>query len=332
MKHIYLHVGPHKTATSSIQTGLFRMRDHLSSQNVFFPLLPSPDFVPIPNHSAFLYSLFADQPENYHINIGQGLTTASAVTTLNSQYEEYFRTAIAPFRRDITIFSGEDMILLSEGGLARLRAFLVEHLGSDNIVKVIYYLRTPHEWFASLVQQWVRGGWVLDDLYDKNVPNIRVKLEPFVRQFGPQNILIAKFEEAIAHPNGPVGHLLSLVSDKIAIPDSAAAIENRGLCAEAVNLVSALNKIARSAEGTASIGVQRDYLAPFLRLRGTRFVLPKPVQERAWRSAQESLAWIEATFGIDTYKKFEYQDQPTPMWAEEAITSIAALIAERIHP
>lgn len=332
MRTIYLHVGPHKTATSSIQTGLLRLRDHLLSHGVLFPLLPSPNFAPIPNHSAFLYSLFADQPENYHINIGQGITTPSAIVTLHSKYEEYFRTEVAPCPSDTIIFSGEDTILLSDRGLARLRAFLNEHFGPDHTIKVIYYLRAPHDWFASLVQQWIQGGWVLDDLFDGNVPNIRAKLEPFVQQFGPEHILIGKFEDAIAHRNGPAGHLLSLVSEEIAIPNIATAIENKGLCAEAVHLVSALNKITRSGDDTVSNGVARDYLDPFLRLRGARFVLPEPVQERAWRSTQESLAWIEATFGIDTYKTFEYQSQPTPMWAEEAIAGIAELIAGRINP
>jgi hypothetical protein len=272
--------------------------------------------------------LFSDQPEKYHVNVAEGLTTASAVAETNSKYVEFFAQQIEKCQCDKILFSGEDLILLSDSGLKRLKRFFSEHFGPHD-VKVIFYLRAPHEWYASLVQQWVRGGWVLEDLLNRDapsIPNIRSKIEPYVRSFGADHILVGKFEDAISHKDGPVGHLLSFVSTEKDVPKLPTTIENRGLCAEAVTLISALNKIERSTTGNDTNGVARDYLEPFFELRGARFVLPEQEQVRAWKAARESLDWIEDTFGIEAYKTFAYQEQPIPMWSEQAISSIAEII------
>ena len=68
ISEIFLHVGLHKTASSSIQDTLFSKKNSkfLEENDYLYPKhWPA-------NHSIPLYSNFCDHPEKYHINIKKG--------------------------------------------------------------------------------------------------------------------------------------------------------------------------------------------------------------------------------------------------------------------
>ncbi|MCU0373161.1 MAG: hypothetical protein MUE56_07950, partial [Ignavibacteria bacterium] len=190
-------------------------------------------------------------------------------------------------------------------------------------MKVICYLRAPHDWFASLVQQWVRGGAVLEDALQIKFPDIRAHIEPFVRHFGKTNILIKKFEDAVEHQAGPFGHFLSQISEGLDTSRIRSRLVNTALSAEGVQLVSALNADDRAASKGLPLGVAREYLTPFCGIRGAKFVLPISTQERVWKEARKSLEWIESSFEIEMYREFEYIESSRPTWDEDALLSLA---------
>jgi hypothetical protein len=333
MATIYLHVGPHKTATSSIQEGLRRYREELGLLGIYFPLLPGPDDELYENHSLLMHSLFGAEPEGYHINVARGFTTKEAVVALNHHYRDTLINEAHKCANNYSaiVFSGEDMVLLSDSEIRQLREFLLCHFGRTSAIKIVFYVRAPNDWFSSLVQQWVRGGEVLDDIIDTKFFDIKAKLQPFCRHFGKDNVLIGKYEDAIHHQGGPVAHFLSLVFDGIDTSNIRSSFLNVGLCAEAVQLISALNKASREAGEGLPVGVAPEYLNRFSQIRGAKFVLPKDVQKRVWADALESLEWIQSTFGIDLYKGFEYFEPRKPMWSEDALLSIAKLVWENRH-
>lgn len=327
MKTIYLHIGPHKTATSSIQSGLKQARNLLFDNGINFPLLPGPDLVPDHNHSALFYSLFCDHPENYHMNRRAGIATSHSAQRLN---QEYRRTLIAELTRTDTetlLFSGEDIVLLSNGELARLKSFFSSQAGDDCAIEVICYVRSPIDWYSSLVQQWVRGGACLEDAVETPCPSLKALLQNFVDHFGPDNITIRKYEEAIAHKNGPAGHFLQSVLGLVDTGPIPRLAENKGLSAEAVYLVSALNKTMRTRGDALPEGVERPYLEPFFSIDGARFVIPRERQEAVWSSFQEDLAWIASVFGISTYANPGYREPNAQLWGDDAILSLAKLVA-----
>jgi hypothetical protein len=328
MTAIYLHVGAHKTATTSIQQGLKRYRRALLSSGIKFPLLPGPHGDLEENHSSLLYSLFTEIPAEYHINVYHGIATHEAARQLNEQYKEFLASEISTFEEKVLIFSGEDMVILGDLGIRKLRAFFSLYSKPGATVKVVCYLCSPHDWFASFVQQAVRGGAVLEEAMGNRFPDIRAHLEPFVNHFGKQNVLIRTFEEAVNHKSGRLGHFLSQVSEDFDVSSIQSVPANTGLTAEALQLVSALNKSYRAAGKGPPLGVAREYLAPFLGMRGVKFVLPKSVQERVWREAKHSLEWVESLFGIQLYPEFQYIEPKGKEWGDDARLSAAKLIWE----
>jgi hypothetical protein len=306
-----------------------QIRSQLESHDIHFPLLPGPDLKLTANHSGLFYSLFGDAPENYHLNVAQGIATQEAARQINRWYEDQLIKSIKRSSFKSTIFSGEAILLLSSAAISRLKSFLTVHFGEECSIKVIFYLRPPNDWFASLVQQWVRGGAVLDEIKGTHFPNIRARLEPFVATFGANNVLIGKFEDAISYPGGPTAHFLSYINCDVDTTDISNRVENRGLCAEAVYLLSALNKMRRTIPGDTDAKSPHIPLEAFFNIKGTKFVLPKDLEEAAWNSAQESLDWISLTFGVALYKKCVHHEPQTAMWQEDALQSIAHLLANK---
>ena len=330
MATIYLHIGPHKTASSSIQEGLKRYREELLSQGIYFPLLPGPNNELYENHSLLIFSLFGDEPDKYHINAAHGITTRDAVNALNEKYKEFLikEARQRASSQSAIVFSGEYMVLLSDSGIRKLKEFLLCQFGTSTSIKIIFYVRAPHDWFSSLVQQWVRGGEVLDEIVHARFFSIRDKIQPFCRHFGKSNVLIGKYEDSIQHQGGPVAHFLSLISEGFDTSTIRSSSVNIGLCAEAVQLVSALNKASREAGTGLPVGVPPNYLTRFSQIPGAKFVLPRHIQRRVWVEARESLEWIESTFGIELYNEFECIEPSKAMWSDDAVLSIAKLVVE----
>ena len=72
MKTCYLHVGLHKTASSSFQQTCAASIKHLSQEHLHYPIFSCPTAKParlkINNHSVPLRSLYDHNPSEYHIN------------------------------------------------------------------------------------------------------------------------------------------------------------------------------------------------------------------------------------------------------------------------
>jgi hypothetical protein len=63
MRNLILHIGMHKTGSSSIQQILFENREVLLKHDCYYP-----ESI-LMNHSHSLYTLFSSHAEKYHINV-----------------------------------------------------------------------------------------------------------------------------------------------------------------------------------------------------------------------------------------------------------------------
>ena len=82
INNIFLHIGVHKTASTTIQNTLYSEREKLSDAGILYPEFRLGDIV-ISNHSIQFYSLFCEEPEKYHINVSHGFTTNEAIQQMN---------------------------------------------------------------------------------------------------------------------------------------------------------------------------------------------------------------------------------------------------------
>ncbi|WND03201.1 hypothetical protein QGN29_02315 [Temperatibacter marinus] len=148
MKTVYLHVGIHKTATTSIQQSLIDSRHYLSEQGYYLPIYR---FFrnPTGNHSALMYTVFSSSPENYHNNVRHTIPLAKRIGKYRQILDEWTATD-----KDL-ILSGEDISLLSKVELSNLKTYF-EQKGFT--VVVLMYLRRPYPLLLSHYQQILKTG------------------------------------------------------------------------------------------------------------------------------------------------------------------------------
>ncbi|RLG10752.1 hypothetical protein DRN69_08610 [Candidatus Pacearchaeota archaeon] len=181
---LILHVGMHKTGTSSIQQTLAKFYGQPTKEIVYF------NFDGIINHSCIVYPIFLENPYSYR---DYGLMNLSFMERHSSiQYlQKTFFTTIKNQRRPISIISGEDISLLSEKELENLKDFLQNFFHE---IKVIAYVREPYSFLSSYFQEIVRGlGYKQFKLYSEwiDYKNIFIK---FYNVFGEENVFLFRFD------------------------------------------------------------------------------------------------------------------------------------------
>jgi len=213
MRTCYLHLGFHKTASTSFQKSCAYSRDALSSAGITYPLFDciQSGIRGIINHSVPIHSLFCEEPAKYHINIRRGLGDA-AISNLG------FRTQLETTLRnsESVILSGEGISILSDDSLALVRDFIRGH-GFE--IFPFALVRSPYEFTCSQLGQLIKSGCyrpevsfgrLFDHSAPKQPPHRLDEITRIRKVFGNDAVLIP-FSEACADKEGPVGCLLRLI-------------------------------------------------------------------------------------------------------------------------
>lgn len=175
MKTCHLHIGMHKTGSSSIQNYLDKNRDELLKNGFYYAEMGSP------NHSApFLYSL-RFEPEK-DSEIASFNISSEELNRRVSLYKENLNESLNKEYTNI-IFSAEAIIKLTEEELSSFKNYL---LGYVDEIKVYCYVREPMPFTVSSFQQIIKTMPVFLD--NQNLyPNYKSKLEKFEKIFGDTN-------------------------------------------------------------------------------------------------------------------------------------------------
>lgn len=300
IEEVILHVGLHKTGTTSIQNTLFEevnnklleKKDYLYPKSLFS------------NHSVPIYSAFCDYPEKYHINFKKGYNLAE-IKGINERNLVRLKTEITEREQSKLIISGEDISLLSIDNLNALKKYVKSITSNDVMIKVIIYVRNPISWSASSIQQYIKGGATYQNSI-KSIKNtlknlFKNRIDKFVQVFGKNYLNVYSFEEAVAHKYGLVGHFLSKLgfnNNEICKFNIKRANESISLIAG--DILSFINeKIPMIKDGKLhekrSFG---DYI-PFLYIKGPKFDIPYYVKKELFVNCQEDINWLKENFGIN---------------------------------
>jgi len=214
MKTCYLHVGLHKTASSSFQQTCAANIRRLSQENLHYPIFSCPTAKParlkINNHSVPLRSLYDHQPSEYHINKRWKIKDIEQTNLLyKSQLDQ--------------VLDSDSSIILSGEGISLLPALALERLiaaidSKGFAIKAIALVRSPLDYAHSIAQQLIRGGQYLDvvgfgDLRHPMtmtrlaIPDGCPEISRLLSVFGG-TIRFTPFYQACQHPMGPVVYLL----------------------------------------------------------------------------------------------------------------------------
>lgn len=221
---VILHIGSHKTGSTSIQSALKRYDD---GQTSYADLGNT-------NHSAPLFTAFSKSKYGYHIWAKQGLShqqidqrAEQACTQLQQQLDRSDRHTL--------ILSGEDLSLLQPDEVASLLQMLRGH-GRD--VSTVCYVRHPLDYATSVCQQLIKGGAA--NLPTQFSPAYRQRLEPYRQQLQADQLIVRRFDRAHLHQSCVVADFCQIIgidSSKLQVKP-----RNESLPAAAIKALYQLNR------------------------------------------------------------------------------------------
>jgi len=288
MVEAIVHVGVHKTGTSSIQRVMRRYRDRLLEQGFLYPGFA-------PNHYD-IHTAFCSDPLRYHMVRGRGLKTLEEVDELRARVLGSVEQELRESRAPKLLLCSEDIHILDAEELGRFRTWL-EGIGVTRTT-VFIYLRDHISFWESQVQQSVKGGNVLDLRHEarqlSKMREYRGHLEDLARVFGRQNVRANAFVpdqlaggDVIVDFAGKVG---------LDLTDMELVRANESLSRDAMLFLNEMNRrIATYGEHGRSLF--RDGLLENLRShRGEKFRADRATAERIVGRSAEDRAYLKESW------------------------------------
>ncbi len=326
-KEIVIHIGLHKTGTTTIQNAFFSHREELESrEGILYPSLSQ-------NHSIPLYSMFCDKPECYHINIRNNVIRPEEVKKLNDRHTKAIEKEIDQSTANRLLLSGEDLSVLSLEGVSRFKDWLMKY--SDNI-RVIAWLREPVEWSASTAQHTIRNGTATISAVMKKppVPNYRGKLEKYFNIFGQQKVEIVDFHQAASHHEGIIGKFCDHLNIKNTMRKKLLGCPSRNISIsyEAALVISKINeKFPMFTDGRLTPGRVTNDIVPFANIKGSKFMLSDEAAQIVLEKEKSSLNWLKDNCGF-SFKQCDNLSIPDPaLSSDEILTSLSVPIFRELQ-
>lgn len=296
MSKLYLHVGLHKTGTSSIQSWLARSREALAAGGILYPGRGI-------NHND-LYLALCASPEKEHANVRRGVIGAQAARAhAHALLEDYGEAARLADGRDIVI-SGEEICRLSLEELRTLKS-LFDPFVAD--YQVICFVRSPIGFSTSYAQEAIKGGGSTLAIEARSpfLPHYRDRIEKFATLFSSDRVRLIDFDDAGTRSAGAVHTFAALLGPKAAAIEPVEDRVNSALPRHAVELLSRINELypefVPDGNGGETVNPNRARipLQDLSRLGGGRFRMDRGWQESVAAACAADVEWLRSEFGID---------------------------------
>ncbi len=283
IKECIVHIGLHKTGSSSIQNTL---------NNADIGL----DFVylnlGIPNHSIPIYSLFTEKPEQYYIHKRKGLSKENVID-YNKKMMTRLINGIDSSTADKIIISGEDISGLSKPALKKFKEFLQLFFSK---VTIVAYVRNPYSFMQSSFQERVKGG-LNSFTIDKGYPHYRAKIKKFDDLFGRENVLLYHFDKKTLYKEDVVLDFCQHIGIKL--DPKKVKQSNESISRETLSLLYIYYKFGKGYGVGPKVVQENNQLTRELdKLGNTKLTfspgLLKPILEKY----RNDIEWIETRMGI----------------------------------
>jgi hypothetical protein len=330
-KKIYVHIGLHKTGTTSIQALLHNNANQLHKHGIYYPTIHN-------NHGKILYSMFAKNPQNYHANIKDGYLTTKAVKKLNQKYKKHLERKICSPKIHTVIFSGEDLSTFTKEELENFHRWL-NKFSSD--VTIICCTRNPVSWYNSLIQQRLKGRrqdiiGTCGNLPLKQRARIKRLLTNYINCFGRGHVIVYDFD---THKHELYKKFMTSCSINPDIITTLLEQDARplggSLSQEACLILDSLNSIRPWKKEKKQPFYEPKYLE---KIKGNKFRLEKSLLKSIISNGQEEMDWLAENFHDECgyYKYWQKQldqahQKDRTLFDQEAIESIALLISDLVN-
>jgi len=247
MKKCYLHLGLHKTGSSSFQHACGCLKDELMASNILYPRFKFPPDreaeESIWNHSSAINMVYT-KPRNNSAPI-----KAKFKKTLRERNKRVFRSKVLNSNHDILI-SAEKLSCFSNQQLKALLRDLISH---NFDVKAFALVRTPYSFACSALQQTIKQG-AFKPLISLNghrppsaqnsrFPTTSERIQTLKKAFEDQ-IYFYPYRLAQKHPHGLVAYIFECMNIKVDINWSteSQAVKNTSMSNLQTRLINEMNQ------------------------------------------------------------------------------------------
>ena len=258
-----------------------------------------------------------------------------------AHFQEKFRSSLETDLADpnwhTLVISAENLSLFDSKAVARFLKWLTEYV-SD--ISVVAYVRHPVDWSRSMVQQRLKVGLTLGQIY-KNMPlpEWRQRLTPWLDAIGLERFRLVSFDDARENigimasfcdaAGLPREKILSLVSPVHA---------NESMSLEAALLLDSLNRLRPLRIDGQLSPERRQYggrygIGAMVSVPGNRFCLSAEHAEKVRADSRPDLEWLNTTFGKNLFPDI-FSDAPieTPIrpntMPQETVDALAIKISD----
>ena len=276
-----IHIGMHKTGSTSIQQSLKGFGD----DRFLYADLGRQG-----NHSLPMYTLFSGRPEHHHLH---------RVVGRDQDYtREYAKRTLAALERAIgragsrtLLISGEDIGPLAPGDVETLAAFFHQRFKQ---VEVVAYVRSPASYLASGFQQRIQGGGVRSFDIENVYRPYQAKFTKFDRAFGRENVHLWPFDVQTF----PDGCVVRDFCDRLGIgfPSNRIVRVNQSLSRQAVGLLYTYHVFTRADETKRMRGPEALQLGELV--PGDKFRFSPEIVHRILEAHRNDIEWMERRLGL----------------------------------
>ncbi|NJM37441.1 MAG: hypothetical protein HC845_06010 [Akkermansiaceae bacterium] len=285
MKRCWLHIGMHKTGSSSVQQNLSRIKNAAN-----WRLL---EIGGRPNMGVALNAMFAPNPATcpWFVKTGESL---DQILQKGESWRAELRETIQNLCIENIIISAEALSSFSEEGVVSMKNFL-EPLVDE--IRVIGYVRSPAAFKISRFQENIKQGASTFNIGAVK-PNYQQRFEKYDRIFGRSNVVLRKFDPASFKNRCAVADFCEQIG--ITFPkDIKIKRVNESLSREAGGILYAYRKFGPGyGVGPNVIKENLKLIKPLVAMSGTKFKLAKEILLPSLDRQAEDIRWMEQRLGV----------------------------------
>jgi hypothetical protein len=319
---VILHVGIHKTGSSTIQDSLKLDSNIITLANKGVKVL---DCLPA-NHSEFFQSSFSESPELYHSNVNKGLDI-DQINDIAAKKQVDIKRELNYVNNSTIIFTAEDACVFSVESFFKLKAFILDVAGSDASIKVVAFSRDPIDYVESAIQQNVKGNRMTIvnacQLHvQKTLDRYKVLWNKCSNVFSEDNVKIISFESAIKNNNSFLATFLHEIG--VEATGTVEVRSNESICSELVCLLSILNKEECFLR---QVDIDKLKVIPGEK----KIILTKNTIDRIIDLATGDRDFLKNKFDINLFKKecvFKERDENKSVFSPMFVESVTQIIAD----
>lgn len=314
-----VHIGMHKTGSSSIQHNLNQTKNLNFS---YFNL-------GVENHSIPIYSVFSKHRNNYHIHKNRGRTEED-IYKYNKDINNKFQNHIYEnMNHNTFVISGEDISVLSDTELVEFKNYLLNYFEK---IQIVAYIRSPFSYTASTVQENIKNGSIDIVSLVKNVfPKYKNRFEKFDFIFGKNNVYLHYFDK-----KSLVGEDITkdfLYKNNLETEEESFLSTNESMSLEAIALLYIYNKYATTPIANHN-GVRAKYELRNLLLNvgSTKISLGKKLFKNIPTNYLEDLNWIESRMNMKISDEVSYfNNSKISVNSEEDLYKVAKVAINELN-